>query len=141
MVIGIGNRWRGDDAAGLAVAGRLRELGADARELEGEPAALIEAFAEADAIVIVDAASSGAPPGTVRRFDARSGPLPSHCLRSSTHALGVPEAVELARALGRLPARLEIFAIEGARFTTGAPLSPPVERAVHDLAASLAARP
>jgi hydrogenase maturation protease len=61
-------------------------------------------------------------------------------MRTSTHALGVPEAIELARALGRLPARLEVYAIEGARFTAGAELSPAVERAVRELAESLSAR-
>jgi hydrogenase maturation protease len=91
-------------------------------------------------VLVVDGAASGAPPGTIRRFDARSGPLPARLLRTSTHAFGVPDAVELARALGRLPARLEVYAIEGARFTTGAELSPAVERAVGELAASLAGR-
>jgi len=137
-VIGVGNRWQGDDGAGLAVARRLRELGVDARELEGDPTSLVETFGEADDVVVVDAASSGASPGTVRRFDARSGPLPARRLRSSTHALGVAEAIELARALDRLPARLAVYAVEGARFTGGEELSPEVERAVGRLAAALA---
>ena len=132
MVIGVGNRWAGDDAAGLAVARRL-----GGRQLEGDPTSLLDAWADADHVVVVDAAASGAPAGTIRRFDARSGPLPARLLRSSTHALGVPEAIELARALGRLPAQLEVYAIEGERFTSGAELSPAVERAVGELAASL----
>jgi hydrogenase maturation protease len=135
MVIGVGNRWGGDDGAGLAVARRL-----GGHELEGDPASLPDVWAEADDVVVVDAASSGAPPGTIRRFDAVAGPLPARLLRSSTHAFGVPDAIELARALGRLPARLEVYAVEGARFTSGTKLSPEVERAVSDLAASLAGR-
>lgn len=135
MVIGVGSRWAGDDAAGLAVARRV-----GGRELEGDPASLLDAWAGADHVVVVDAAVSGAPPGTIRRFDAHTAPLPARLMRSSTHALGVPEAIELARALGRLPARLEVYAIEGARFTAGAELSPVVERAVGELAASLAGR-
>ena len=58
-------------------------------------------------------------------------------LRSSTHAFGVADAVELARALGRLPGRLDVYAIEGASFTAGDSLSPEVERAVDDLATAL----
>jgi hydrogenase maturation protease len=135
MVIGVGSRWAGDDAAGLAVARRV-----GGRELEGDPTALLDAWADADDVVVVDAAASDAPPGTIRRFDARTGPLPAHLLRTSTHAFGVPDAIELARALGRLPARLEVYAIEGARFTAGAALSPEVEQAVGELAASLAGR-
>jgi hydrogenase maturation protease len=136
MVIGVGNRWGGDDAAGLEVASRV-----GGRELEGDPASLLDAWSDAEHVVVVDAAASGAPPGTIRRFDARTGPLPARLMRSSTHAMGVPEAIELARALDRLPERLEVYAIEGARFTVGAELSPAVERAVGELAASLARDP
>jgi hydrogenase maturation protease len=138
----VGNRWRGDDAAGLAVARRVRELargGVQVREVEGDATALVETWSEANAVVVVDAAAYGAPPGTVRRFDATSAPLPARCLRSSTHAFGVPDAIELARALDRLPARLEVYAIEGASFTAGDRLSPAVDQAVEQLAAALGA--
>jgi hydrogenase maturation protease len=141
ILIGVGNAWRGDDGAGLAVARRVRELspaGVEVREVEGDATALVEAWSGAEGVVVVDAAESGAPPGTVRRFDARTRPLPARSLRSSTHAFGVADAVELARALDRLPARLDVYAIEGASFTAGKRLSPAVERAVDELAASLA---
>jgi hydrogenase maturation protease len=140
MVIGVGNAWRGDDAAGLAVARRLRELrhdGVEVREHEGDASALIDAWSAGDRVVVVDAAASGAPAGTVHRFDARSAPLPALALRSSTHAFGVSDAIELARALGRLPAQLEVYAIEGASFAAGDRLSPDVERAVEELAVRL----
>ncbi|HEX5901223.1 MAG TPA: hydrogenase maturation protease [Solirubrobacteraceae bacterium] len=140
ILIGVGNAWRGDDGAGLAVARRLRELsppGVEVRELEGDATALVEAWSGADQVVVVDAAQSGAPAGTVRRFDARSGPLPVRSLRSSTHAFGVSDAVELARALGRLPGQLDVYAIEGASFAAGDGLSPDVERAVDELATTL----
>ena len=60
-------------------------------------------------------------------------------LRSSTHAFGVADAVELARALDRLPERLDVYAIEGASFAAGAPLSPAVAAAIDELADLLAA--
>jgi hydrogenase maturation protease len=132
----VGNRWRGDDGAGVAVARRVR----DAVEHDGDASRLVEAWRGHDHAVVVDAAASGAPPGTVRRFEAHAGPLPASLLRSSTHAFGVAEAIELARALGRLPARLEIYAIEGADFSAGAPLSPEVAAAVERLARGLAGR-
>ena len=46
---------------------------------------------------------SGAAPGTTRRLDASRERLPAELFRGSTHALGLAEAVELARALDRLP--------------------------------------
>ena len=144
IVIGVGNAWRGDDAAGLAVARRLRELALDdieVREVEGDATALVDLWVRATHVVVVDAAASGAPPGTVSRFDAIAMPLPARTVRSSTHAFGVPDAVELARALGRLPERLDVYAIEGARFTAGDRLSPAVEQAVDELVHELRSRP
>jgi hydrogenase maturation protease len=122
LFVGIGNPMRGDDAAGLLVAARLRELsppGLRVAELEGEPVDLIEAFGEAEVVLVADAVSSGAEPGTLHRFDAGAAPLPALLAGPSTHALGLAEAVELARALGRLPERLTVLGIEGARFEPG----------------------
>jgi hydrogenase maturation protease len=143
IVIAVGNAWRGDDGAGLAVARRLRELapaGIEVREVEGDAMALMDAWAPTDSVVVVDAAQSGASPGAVRHFDARAAPLPARLLRSSTHAFGVPDAIELARALGRLPAALDVYAIEGAAFAAGDRLTASVEGAAEELAAALAAR-
>ena len=134
MVIGVGNPLRGDDAAGLVVARRARERGVEAIEQEGEPVGLIEAFAGHDAVVVVDAVRSGAPAGTVHRADVSSVPLPApFTAPASTHTLGLGEAIELARALDRLPARIVVFGVEGERFDTGAELSPAVAAALGPL--------
>jgi hydrogenase maturation protease len=141
IVIGVGNAWRGDDAAGLAVARRLRELalaGVEVREVEGDASVLVELWTGAQYVVVVDAAALGAAHGTISHFDALAGPLPARSVRSSTHAFGVPDAIELSRALGRLPERLDVYAIEGERFDAGGRLSPAVERAVAEVVEKLA---
>ena len=75
----------------------------------------------------------------MHRFDARE-PLPPGWGRGvSTHALGVGEAVELVRSLGRMPERLVIYGIEGARFGHGEPMSAEVERAVEEVVARILA--
>jgi hydrogenase maturation protease len=128
-VVGFGNRWRRDDAVGLEVAARLRaELPDDVEvlEREGEPTGLISDWGSDDQVWLVDAVSSGAPPGTVHRIDASERELPAEIFRASTHHLGVPEAVELARALGRLPARLVVYGIEGKDFDAGRGVVPDV---------------
>lgn len=137
VVVGVGNSLRGDDAAGIVVAERLRAdspSGLDVRICELEPSRLIDALDGAEVAFVVDAVATGAPPGTLHRFDASDKPVPSLELRSSTHALGIGESLEVARALGRLPARTIVFGVEGSEFSAGAELSPAaaegVERAV-----------
>jgi hydrogenase maturation protease len=139
-VLGIGNPWRGDDAAGIEVARRLQAKGLRALEREGDPSSLLDAWAGESDVVLVDAVSSGAEAGTIHRLDAREGPLPAELFAVSTHHLSVAEAVELARVLGRLPERLEVYGIEGAGFEAGSGLAPAVETAVEAVAAELAAR-
>jgi hydrogenase maturation protease len=137
VVIGIGNPDRRDDGAGLEVARRLRAILPDSiRVLEqsGEATALMAAWEGAERVVIIDAMASSASPGFVQQFDVQAGPLPTRVLRCSTHDLGLSEAIELSRRLGTLPARLEVYGIEGEDFGHGRGLSPSVTCAVYLLA-------
>jgi hydrogenase maturation protease len=142
VVLGIGNAYRRDDGAGLAVAGRLRGRVPDdvaVVECEQEPTRMLDAWDGAEHAVVVDACASGAPPGTVHRFDAAVESVPERVFRSSTHAFGVGDAVELARALGRLPAHVVVYGIEGADFAAGEGLSAEVAAAVEKVARTIAA--
>ena len=133
LVVGVGNANRSDDAVGIVVAKRLSELGGDAvtvLEHSGEGAGLVEKWAGMDMVILVDAVSSGETPGTVHRFDARATPIPVGLFHYSSHAFGVAEAVELARALGRLPPRLLVYGVVGERFASGNGLTGAVEGAV-----------
>ena len=106
LVIGIGNTYRGDDAAGLAVAEWLRATAPPDVEVvrhEGEPISLLEEWDQVPVVYLVDAMTSGAEPGNVCRFDAADGPLTARFRPRGSHALGVADAIELGRALGRLP--------------------------------------
>lgn len=135
LVIGVGNAMRRDDGAGLAVAEAVRAARPEVPVLTtgGDGAALLEVWAEAGRVVVIDAARSGRPPGTVYRFDAAASALPRVMSSASTHVFGLADAVELARALGSLPAGLIVFAVEGADFAAGEGLSPQLRAAVPGL--------
>ncbi len=140
-VIGIGNRFRGDDGAGLAVARALREMalpGVTVLEQDGDAAALLEILRTGEPLILIDAVCSGAAAGTLLRLDITDSPLPAS-LRSggSTHALGVAEALGLSRALGFPPARRVIYGIEGADYSYTDSLSPSVRSAVEKAAEAI----
>ena len=139
-VVCVGNRWRSDDAVALEIARRLDGTLPDDVELlerEGEPTSLIAAWEDADAVWLVDAVSAGTEPGSVHRLDASERELPNELFRTSTHHVGVAEAVELARALGRLPRRTIVFGVEGGSFDVGGELTPAVAAAVDGVAAAV----
>jgi hydrogenase maturation protease len=126
LVIGVGNATRGDDGVGVAVTHRLDPVGLVAQT----PFELIDLWEGADEVFVVDAARSGAPPGTIHRFEVGREELPPGVLAESTHAIGVADVVALARTLGRLPRRLVIYGIEAGDLSHGETLSPEVEGAV-----------
>lgn len=129
VVIGVGVPDRGDDASGRVVAEVLSERtppGVRVRSLRGETGELMEAWAGAGGVVLIDAMRTGSEAGRVLRLDASDRALPADMASTSTHGMGLSEAIELSRALGTLPARVVVFGIEGASFALGESISGPV---------------
>jgi hydrogenase maturation protease len=146
LVIGIGNPDRGDDAAGLAVARKISDALASGqvtvpgevivRELTGDQLKLLDEWAGATEVYLVDAVCSGGAPGTVYRFDAADA-LTERFRHRGTHTFSLADVIELARVLGQLPPHLAGFGIEGADFAIGAGLSPEAAAAVDKVTALL----
>jgi hydrogenase maturation protease len=138
LVIGLGSVDRGDDAVGPEVARAVAAEGLTAvRVIEHEdPTALLDLWTGHDLVVVVDAVCSGGPPGSVHELETGIGaaPMPERSWsatgRGGTHAFGLAAAVELARALHRLPSRLVVMGVEAAGFEYGAPLTASVAAAV-----------
>jgi hydrogenase maturation protease len=134
LVLGIGQEFRGDDAAGLLIARRLRErLGPEVAILEKSGAAgdLLAAWEGADAAILVDAVRGGGPPGRIYRFPVHEAALPAELFpAASTHAWGVAQAVALGQALRQLPPFLVVYGLEGRDFGIGQTLSPAVAQAI-----------
>lgn len=140
LVVGLGNRLCGDDAAGLDVARLVaaRAPAVDSIELEREPSDLLGLWPRYEAAIVVDAVVGGEP-GRVHRFEGGEGLTASFRAGSSTHSLGLAEVIELARELDRLPGRVTVVGIEGSRFALGATMSAAVGAAVETVAAAVLA--
>ncbi len=142
LVIGVGNRYRGDDAVGPVTADCLRQDPPESVTIEdhsGEGAALIEAFERTAAVIAIDAVCSDAAPGTIHRFDVTREALPTAFFHYSTHAFGLAEAIETARALDRLPSRVVVYGIEGQAFELGGRMTAPVAEAARMVASRIRA--
>jgi len=137
-ILGIGSPF-GDDRAGWEAAALLqqrRRAGAtgrqvDIRTLDRPGLLLVGQLAGTAPIVLIDAVRSGAAIGAIHRFDGDD----LSCRRPavSSHAGGVMEAVQLARALGDLPSNLLIFGVEADPANDGDNLTPAVSAALPEL--------
>ncbi|MGC8627135.1 MAG: hydrogenase maturation protease [Acidimicrobiales bacterium] len=135
VVAGIGNTLRRDDGAGPVVAERvaatlpnLAPCPVSSAIALREPLDLLGWWDGADLAIVVDAASSGAAPGTVtltwaEELDVAGQP-------PSTHGLSVLEVYRLAASLGDAPERLALVGIEGGDFSHGEGFSEPVGAAL-----------
>jgi hydrogenase maturation protease len=138
LIIGVGNEYRGDDGVGPAVIRAL--AGTQPAEVgmivqAGEALPLINAWMDAELVILIDAVAARGRPGKIHRIDARETSLPAHFLACSTHDFGVAAAIELARTVGLLPPHVILYGVEGQDFAPGAGLSSPVARAVRTVAA------
>jgi hydrogenase maturation protease len=133
LVIGIGNVYRGDDGAGIVAVRQLKDqlpLGVGALEETGEGTSLMEAWKDASSVILIDAVRSCAPPGTIYRLDAHTEKISAKLFLCSSHAFGVAEAIDLARALNELPRHIVAYGIEVQNFEAGEVLSLPVKEAI-----------
>jgi hydrogenase maturation protease len=142
VVIGIGNEYRRDDGIGPEVLARLRGRVPQSVRLvvsDGEPASVVEAWTGASLAVVVDAVRADPPvPGRMHRLvlgqadAARLGAV-------SSHGLGLADAIGLALALGRMPGRLIMHAVEAGDVGHGTGLTPPVAAAAAALTTAVLA--
>ncbi len=148
-IIGLGNVLAGDDGVGILAARRLKaRLGKQQADLVEVQVEVIEAelvglevldlMEGADVVMLVDAARSGHPPGTLHRLEVSDGPIGKTLFPHSTHALNAVDALELGRTLGTLPPRVIVFGIEAGTLRAGEALSPEVARALEEVAERLA---
>jgi len=138
LVVGVGSPDRGDDAVGPAVAWSVAALASPGVRVvvHEDPTDLVHLWQDCDLAIVVDAVVSGRRPGDLVIVETGStGPrLPEDAWagggRGGTHGFGVAAAIELSRALGRLPRRVVLVGIEVSTLEVGAPMSHAVLDAV-----------
>lgn len=123
-VLVCGNPMRGDDAVGRAILGALSPATASLAAIRPLDGLMPDDLVDADGPVIVVDAVHGPPPGEVVDLPLVAVAAPDRPVgASSSHALGLPAVVAVARALrgGRLEGRF--VGVAGASWEHGAALS------------------
>jgi hydrogenase maturation protease len=135
-VVCLGNELVGDDGIGIRVGRVLKKLplppSVDVLIRPNLGLDLIEMLEEYDEVVIVDAMTSGRPPGACIRLDPREAESMASC-PSCSHSLGIAEILQLVRRM--FPQRAEravrIVGVEAASIDQfGVGLSDPVKLAL-----------
>lgn len=139
-ILGIGSP-SGDDQAGWLTVDALLAADMQSTEIDiqklDRPGAHLITLLDAAWVILIDAMQSGAPVGHIRHFNAADWPAYRHGL--SSHGLGVLDALALARELGSLPARIDLYGIEIGAANPGESAGSEVRAAAQQLARRIAA--
>jgi len=142
-ILGIGSP-SGDDQAGWLTVDALLAGGVHTKademliqKLDRPGAHLITLLDDAAWVILIDAMHSHDAIGRIRRFGADDWPAYSQGL--SSHGLGVLDALALARELGSLPRRLDLYGIEIGSANPGEPAGNEIHAAAQQLARNIAA--
>ncbi len=142
LIIGLGNPILGDDGVGWRVAEEVkRELEANSPILEPPididcfalgGLSLMERLVGYDRAIVIDAITTGQPPGTVSSFQLEELPDHSAAHTSAAHDTSLQSALAVGRAIGaHLPDQVLVVGIEAQRvYDFSDTLSPPVMEAM-----------
>lgn len=102
LIIGLGNPLVTDDSVGLRVAAELKGLLAERPDVEVTEdywggLRLMEQMVGYERAIVVDAISTGAPPGTIHHLAPRSIPTQRS---ASAHDVNLPTALAFGRQAG-----------------------------------------
>lgn len=144
LVLGLGNRLLGDDAAGPIVIEQLVQRhgerpGTSWRDGGTLGLSLLPEIEDADALVVVDAARFGASPGTVQVFEGLAMDAQLGGRKQSAHELALADLMGAAALGGRLPPRRALVAVEPASTALGLEPTPAVAAALPALVSAVEA--
>lgn len=146
LIIGCGNVLRGDDAAGPVLVRRLWDrsvLGDDVVLADGGTSGMDVAFKmrDADRVIVVDAAQTGAEPGTIFRVPASQIVEVPPVSGFGSHDFRWDHAIAIGRWLlgSRMPEDITVYLVEGGSYELGEPLSEAVDRALERVADQIVA--
>lgn len=133
LILGIGNKFRSDDGAGVVAAEKVKELGIDnfdVKIVDGEGTDIMEAWNGYDNVIIIDAVQKNKSAGKVHELNANEQILESDFFNYSSHAFGLAEAINVSKVIHKLPRFLIVYGIEGDHFQFDTKLTGKVEKAV-----------
>ena len=136
LIIGIGNEFRGDDGAGIICARKIREKvnsNTSVIENNGDGASLMESWKGFNKVILIDSVSSGAKPGTIKKFYGNEAEFLKGNPVHSSHLFSVAEALQTSKILNTFPGNLVIYGIEGKSYRLDSKISCAVNKAIEKL--------
>lgn len=142
IVLGLGNLLRRDEGLGIRALWRLQEeyaLPEGVQPVDGGTLGLelLSYLEDACRVLVLDAALTDGPPGTLLRLAGDDVPA-FLGIRTSPHEVGLADLLAVARLRGTSPAEIVVLGMQPAAIELGWDLSPAVESQLGALVAAAA---
>ncbi|UHD18355.1 HyaD/HybD family hydrogenase maturation endopeptidase [Thiocapsa bogorovii] len=142
LILGLGNVLMTDEAVGAEVVRRMeQESGTDASMvfIDGGTLSFTLALPIGDCsrLIVVDAATMGEPPGSVRVFEDAAMDRQLSVNAKTVHEVSLSDLMDIARLTDTLPLQRALVGIEPAFVGWGDQLTPAVEAAIPDAIARI----
>jgi hydrogenase maturation protease len=143
VVLGLGNLLRRDEGLGIRALERLREryvLPDSVRLVDGGTLGLelLSYLEEAKRLLVLDAALTSGPPGTLLRVANDDVPA-FFGMRTSPHEIALPDLLAVTRLRGTAPVEAVVLGMQPEALELGWELSPAVAAGLDALADTAAA--
>ncbi len=139
LILGIGNTLLTDEGVGIVAMNALK-AGLDAADditfLDGGTLSftLAPAIAECDALLVLDAADLGGPPGMVAIYEGEAmDRFLGGNRKSSVHEVGLLDLMAIARLTNHWPAQRALIGVQPQKIDWGESLTPAVGAAIKDI--------
>jgi hydrogenase maturation protease len=126
-IVGVGNLLLSDEGVGIHAARALREVSMPSHvrifELGTRGLEILEVVEGFRKAIIIDAVKSGAPPGSIRRWQLGELLDTSAPRMVSLHEMDLMATLKIGRAIAKLPDEVIIIGIEPKLLSSGLELS------------------
>ncbi len=133
LFVGIGNEYRCDDAIGLLISRKLKEIYPDLNIIEndGNGLDLISFFQNYDRIIFIDAAIAEKPEeiGQIKIIKVTPEISFSEFKIFSSHSFSLVEALKMGKELDLLPKEIYLYLVYAMNFSFGQEVSVKVKQA------------
>lgn len=139
LILGLGNLVRGDEGLGVHAANHLSSQFTAFRSVEVMDGgtlglSLIEPIAQSSALIVIDAANLGKPPGTTEVFiGAGMDRFVVNLKTRTAHDVNLVDLLHAVKLLDCLPSARALIAIQPHTLDLSTVLSPAVEAAIKSL--------
>jgi hydrogenase maturation protease len=143
-IIGIGNLYRSDDAAGWAVIDSLdgrAPQGIALYKLHPDIGQMLGLFTEHSTLFLIDAWKGPKKGPAFVRFDPMKDGKLLRTSCTSTHGISVKSCIDLAEALSMLPKKIIIYAIRVENTTLSTSMTTEIQKTIEKVASTILEEP